>query len=783
MKRITSIILSLVLLLTLACMAGCDSNEPVVTEPTAAPTDAPTDPAPTLSVADRFAAAMRNLGRARNLVISYTSSQDRTVSGETFTAKTEGTASYRGLQAAHPQALIRENLTYGTYSTVYYQSYLNDAAFCRVSNSNFTADLTIDQFLDAQLPIVLLDPDLYGSVTELPGEDGSVIMQLEDPSALESWVTGHDSAQLVAAYGTATMSEDNRITAFTYHAEYAAGTTAYVTDITVSIQFPESLDLSAQHPVYPENCPSITDLRIPKLLLQTVGDVYTAQAMTVSYNDTIHSQAFNQIRSQNNMINTFGSGDSFSASINSRVTLKDFSGIPTTNAQTIRFLDGVYSYSINGTDYVPDTTITAEAARTMCEDSILSGLMTFGSIAGAEILDTGDFLCITFTGNEEFAETICAGIYSLFGMDLDTFAASYTTDSAGGYLTINKYTGLATAMGISMKRTHIIDSVPYTLTYQVDQGLTIPSAEAYENITGRLPEDPGSTEPIAPLFYKVTDSDGHTMWLLGTLDIGDSRSSLLPQYILDALNSADALAVSYDPDRFLQQLVSDSALSTQLTEAYYYANGGTTKSNLPADLYDLAHAILLATGNHSINTPYMKVVLWESMISDLYLSQSGALSAKQSIDRWLLTQAAGQEKPIYEIESGLTHLQLASQLSKDLQAAMLRHRIEVGLLGTTAHNQALYEAWCAGDEAALLELLTVDESGLTDAELQLLAEYRAAMNTKHNKALLKAAKAYLSGEETVFYAVDIAHVLGTDGLIAALQDAGFTVEAVIDPTL
>jgi len=779
MKRTIALMLSLVLLFAVACLAACESNEPVETTPHTDPTVPATDPAPTLSVADRFSAALRSLDRSRNLVLSYTTSQNRTVAGEVFTSRVEGTASYRGLQASHPQALVRENLTYGTYSTVVYQSYLNDAAFCRVSNSNFTAEMTMNQFLEAQLPAVLLDQELYGSVTEVPAEDGTIIMHLEDPSSLENWVTDNTAAQLTQASGTAAMSADNRITAFTYSAAYTVGSVQYTLEVSVSIQYPDSLDLSAQQPVHPENCAVISDLRIPKLLLQTVGDVYTAQAMTVSYADAIQSQFYNQVRGQNILINTFGAGSDFSAAISSQVTLKDFSGITTTNSQSVRFVNGLYSYSINGADFISDATITAQATRTMCEDSILSALMTLQSIAGAELQDAGDFLCITFTGNEDFAEALCTNIYPLFfGFDLDAYAASYTTDAAGGYLTINKHTGLATAMGLSMKRTHVIDSVPYTLSYQVDQGLTIPSQTAGEEIHGPQPEDPGSTEPIAPLFYKVTDAEGRVMWLLGTLDLGDERSSRLPQYVLDALNSSNALAVSYDPDQFRQQLVSDPTLSSQLTEAYYYANGGTTKSNLPEDLYTLAHAVLLATGGNSINAPYMKAVLWESMISGLFLDQSDDLSAEQSVSRWLLTQASALEKPIYEIESGLTHLQLAVGLSRDLQTAMLRYRLQTGLLNTNARNEALYEAWCSGDETALLELLTVDESALTEEEETLLDEYHTVMHVKHNKGLLKAAKAYISSDETVFYAVDIAHVLGADGLVAALQAEGFTVETV-----
>ena len=46
------------------------------------------------------------------------------------------------------------------------------------------------------------------------------------------------------------------------------------------------------------------------------------------------------------------------------------------------------------------------------------------------------------------------------------------------------------------------------------------------------------------------------------------------------------------------------------------------------------------------------------------------------------------------------------------------------------------------------------------------------------KTMLTAAKDYINGEETVFYAVNIEYLLGEDGLIAQLTDAGYTVEQV-----
>ena len=101
------------------------------------------------------------------------------------------------------------------------------------------------------------------------------------------------------------------------------------------------------------------------------------------------------------------------------------------------------------------------------------------------------------------------------------------------------------------------------------------------------------------------------------------------------------------------------------------------------------------------------------------------------------------------------------------------------MVGYCQDVQDLYELWCAGDEEALSQYLATDTSDMTDEELTLWNEYKKAMYTNRNKNMAKIAKQYLQSDETVFYAVGIAHILGENGLIERLQDAGYTVEQVI----
>ena len=62
-------------------------------------------------------------------------------------------------------------------------------------------------------------------------------------------------------------------------------------------------------------------------------------------------------------------------------------------------------------------------------------------------------------------------------VDLDEKATEKKTVAAGGYLVIDRETGLPTAMGLNMERQHTIDGITYTLTYSLDQTMALSDYE------------------------------------------------------------------------------------------------------------------------------------------------------------------------------------------------------------------------------------------------------------------------------------------------------------------
>lgn len=774
---------SIILLLVCTCLAlgliihhgqSLAAPEPgdatVSTEPTvesAAPGNQTPEPV------RQYAAAKKAVLSASELTLSYTYTQSRTVGEETYLEQRTGTAGYTGKNSEALEALISEDVTYGSYNVHCTESYIDSKAYTQIRGTSFACEMTADAFQARQLPAALINEALYQEMTY--SEDG-LEFQFSKPSYLESWLNTSGEAVLIAANGTVTLDNNGNMVQTAYHAEYSLGTATYTVDVAVAIT--ASADLTDAQPEYPESCSLVADLEIPRHLLRTVGNVYTARAMTTEYSDALYFGLLQQTRTENRVVCTYGSDENFAASLSSQITQSNSTGSSSVLTQVSTFLNGQYSSSVNGSDAVTDPNATAENVRILCEDTILSSLIPLEYIGSAQITDTGDFLYIHFTGNDAYIQYFSGMIYAMYQYQtsLDTLADSCSTEAAESYLIINKYTGLPTAMGMDLRRTHVFDGVTYSMAYQLDQALTLSCPNAYENITGESNTEPAN-ESITPLFYQITGGDGRQLWLLGTMDVGDSRATALPTQILDALTGADALAVEYDADAFAAAVAADPALQSQLAEAYYNTNS-TTADLVSKELYERMYPLMLATGGCNASSNYLKPVIWESKIEDLFLTQSYGLTAASGCDRALLRMASEQALPVYQIESGLSRLHLLTGFSKQLQSLMLERLLDQGMVNYYDRLLQEYELWCLGDAAGLEALLAIRTEGMTEAQLALYEEYYKAMYTDRTNLMYQTVEGYLNSGETVFCAVDFANLLGDDGLIAALTDAGYTVEQV-----
>lgn len=773
-KRLLAILL---LICLCANLFACGVQPDAPTEPSA-PTGAtgstdPTDPAPNLW--SDYRTAKRNLELLTDYTLHFNYQLTYRVEDNVYLESSVGDVAY-SCHGANETIFVKEDLCLGSYETQYYRSFQNGTGYCRVENCNFSSAMSKEKFMAQVVPGVLLNELHYDNIL-LEFTESSTHYTFTDALQLESWVNNGASVDLTKAHGTADLSHDNQLLSSTYHAEYLFGGIPYTLDVSVTIDRETAPDFSMQ-PVYGDECAQLNDLKLPKYLIQAVAAIFDAEAISAAYTETMYSEVFALIRTQSGECDLYGTGSNLNASVSSSVSVTDYTGTAVSNTQTVTFANGIYSYCTNGGEPVTVDDVTPEEMRIYCEDTILAALFSLSSIASGEVTYLDDYIYIDLRGNEKYANDICAGIYSILSLNLDTYAASYETAVAGGYLALNRYTMLPTAAGMELERIHHIDNVPFRLTYQLDQSLQLtketPSVSDPDGSQGETQP----TEPVNPLFYEVTGPKGQKLWLFGTIHVGDERTGFLPEQIRTAFENADALAVEFDSFAFSEALLSDITLQQAFSDAYYYNDHTVVFDHLNKENGKKLEILMKTCGLYNINAPYTKTAVWCSRIENFYLTQGSALSADNGMDTRILQWAKEQNKPIYEVESGISQLQMFTGFSDALQEKQLEELFVLGMNGFCADAQTLYELWCAGDEEALNAYFVTDTDSMTEEELTLWKEYKKAMYTNRNKAMAKTAKGYLESGETVFLAVGLAHLLGDGGIIERLQDAGYTVELV-----
>ena len=186
-----------------------------------------------------------------------------------------------------------------------------------------------------------------------------------------------------------------------------------------------------------------------------------------------------------------------------------------------------------------------------------------------------------------------------------------------------------------------------------------------------------------------------------------------------------------------------------------------------------------ASGNNHGNVPYLKAYMLGSSLDSFYLRLGYHLTSDKGLESRLTLLAKEQDKPIWEVESTLFQIKMTTGYSDPLQELLLKENLYVDAQEYWESVDELYELWCAGDEAALIEELKDDTSEMTEEELVLYEEYNKAMMTDRNAGMLEVAKQYLESDDVVFYAVGLAHLLDeNNGLVFTLREAGYTVTLV-----
>ena len=804
MKNRTRLSVLLLVLCLLVCLAGCTGNIPqqstgpenTVPETTLPSTTAPPDPA------DIYAAAVDALGSTVGMQIKV--SQTMTVAGQTFTSHCTQTVELWNLGEDTFLAKTEDTTDYGDYEYSRREYFSNGAVYQTLDNCDFTAAMTAGDFLSRYPSLQLLDPSLY---TVTMGDDGRTI-RFSDATAIESWLAD-ENAIPVNVEATAVLDASGKLTQCNYGAEYSYGPALYVTTYSITYKNPGDSDAL---PTDIGQYTTVEDIDGMWLMDHAYGYLLQAKQLSTTVLNSIQSQAAGLATNRSIDINTFTKQSCFDYRMNSSVYAFSSAGKESIKLDE-KYIDGKFTISQDGGAPQSLEYMTQDIVKEYVLDSLVLPFFDTSYLTDAEITNLGSLYLIEYTGTEELALSLSEDFSAKYlgsANLLQGLASSYQTNKLDYYLALDKNTMLPTACGYLYEGCHTIEGQDCLLIDQYDQSYDLASLTAYEAIYEQTSPDMEPEVKPTPLFYHVTGPDGEEMWLLGTIHVGDDRTAFLPQEIYDALLSSDALAMECDTDGFDETLETDEALQSQVSALYFYEDGTIADHIVTEDLHENAVKAMKATGNYFYNSEYQKASVWSSAIDNFYLRQGYSLLSEKGIENRLEKIAEENDIPLWEVESSLFQIEMMMGYSDYLQEFMLYSSAYSHGKDNWEGTLELYELWCSGDEAALIEEMKREpwafteedlaeweaEEGLEEEDLETIKhirdnmesinaelekihqEYVKAMEIDRNAGMLEVAKKYLESGDTVFYAVGLAHLLAEDGLVFTLRDAGYTVELV-----
>lgn len=278
---------------------------------------------------------------------------------------------------------------------------------------------------------------------------------------------------------------------------------------------------------------------------------------------------------------------------------------------------------------------------------------------------------------------------------------------------------------------------------------------------------------ISPLLWKVTSKDGkNTLWLFGSIHLADENAYPLPDAVMNAYKSSSALAVECDPTDSNMSVADMMKLST-------YADGSTIKNHISEELYLDAKKILTEIYGSKMASEFdqYKPVMWYSIIEQYYILKS-EFDSKYGIDTYFLSQCKSDKKELLEVESAKFQYELLFGFSDEIQELMLAELVRAGHEGYNNVLAESYKAWAKGDLEALEARLYEDMSKYSEKEVKVIEEYNKLMITDRNIHMAEKAKQYLAQGKDVFFVVGELHMVGENGIVKLLTDAGYKVEQV-----
>lgn len=306
------------------------------------------------------------------------------------------------------------------------------------------------------------------------------------------------------------------------------------------------------------------------------------------------------------------------------------------------------------------------------------------------------------------------------------------------------------AAAMSLGTANAVDSMP---------SVTAPDAAV------SAPNLPASAQRRGTL-YRVRDH-GNTAWLFGTVHAGQAAWYPLEPTVTEAFNSAGRLVVELDAR-------NAQAIQSAFVRRSVYPEGDALEKHLSSTTLAAARRVARRYEVPWASISSLRPWAVTLVISGLMLEKAGYQSALGA-DQYLLSRAGKLAKPVTELESADLQLGIFDQLSAGEQEKLLAELLK-GIEDGSGLERAIatMDGWSRADEAAVLRVMRKELTGTSVTALWM----RRVVLGKRNHDMAARIATLLHSEPSMFVAVGMLHLLGSDGVPQLLRQRGIEVTKI-----
>ncbi len=262
--------------------------------------------------------------------------------------------------------------------------------------------------------------------------------------------------------------------------------------------------------------------------------------------------------------------------------------------------------------------------------------------------------------------------------------------------------------------------------------------------------------------YRVSSASADdVLYLGGTVHLLRRSDYPLPDQYNQAYEAADVLYFETDINA-----LTDMSMQARLMQALTYQDGRTLRTVLNEEAYDALEAHMAEAGLPLAMMQTFKPGLIVSTLSVMEFQKLGF--TPQGIDMYFHTRAIGDGKPVGQLESVQDQIDLLAGMGDGYESEFILYSLaDFERAADTIED--MVATWRSGD-LSRMQSLFVDEMQAQAPDVY------DAMLVQRNHNWMPTIESLFGQEQTALVLVGAAHLVGEDGLIALLEQRGYSVE-------